>query len=112
MAEARDGQGTVGNSFAWSMPAVAGNPLLAAVTDINSKFLESAAIAHKEWAEFLHRRVKEDIAASQQLMKCQSLAGMQEIYSRYLRTAFDQYREQSEKAVERGTSITKELSLA
>src|SRR5262245_34186683 len=29
MAEARDGQRTGGNSLAWSMPPVAGNPLLA-----------------------------------------------------------------------------------
>src|SRR5882762_7992885 len=65
MAEVRDGPR--GNSFAWSMPPVAGNPLLTVVTDINGKLLESVASAQKDWAEFVHRRVKENIAASHQI---------------------------------------------
>src|SRR5258708_2169234 len=106
MTEARDGQRTGGNSFAWSMPQVAGNPLLAVVTDINGKLLESVASAQKDWAEFVHRRVKEDIAASRQLMNCQSLADIQQIYSQYFRSVVDQYREQSERVVQRGKSMT------
>jgi len=110
MAEARDGQRTGVNSFAWSMPPVAGNPLLAVMTDINGKLLESVANAQKDWAEFVHRRVKEDIAASHQLMNCQSLTDMQEIYSQYLRTVFAQCREHSERLVQRGKSMTEELA--
>ena len=97
MAEARDGQRIGANSFTRPIPLVAGNPLFAAVTDMNGKLLESVAGAQKDWAEFVHRRVKEDIAASQQLMSCQSLTDMQEVYSQYLRNMFEQYREQSEK---------------
>jgi hypothetical protein len=54
---------------------VAGNSLFAMVmvTDTNGKLLESMARVQKEWAEFVHRRVKEDIAASQQLMNCQTM---------------------------------------
>lgn len=105
MAEATDGQRAGGNSLIWAMPPVAGNPLFAVVTDINGKLLESVARVQKDWAEFVHRRVKEDIAASQQLMNCQSLADMQQIYSQYFQTAFEQYREQSERAVQRGKSV-------
>ena len=89
MAEARDGKGTVTNSFAWSIPLSVGNPLLAAATDFNSKLLETVAIAHKEWGEFVHQRISDYIATSRQLMKCQSFEGLQEIYSRYLHTAFE-----------------------
>jgi len=110
MAEARDGQRTGVNSFAWSMPPVAGNPLLAVMTDINGKLLESVANAQKDWAEFVLRRVKEDIAASHLLMKCQSLSNMQEIYSQYLRTVFAQCQEHSERLVQRGKSMTEELA--
>ena len=110
MAEARDGQRNGGNSFAWSMPPVAGNPLLAVMTDINGKLLESVANAQKDWAEFVHRRVKEDIAASHQLMNCQSLTDIQEIYSQYLRRVFAQCREHSERLVQRGKSMTEELA--
>ena len=110
MAEARDGQRIGANSFTRPMPLVAGNPLFAAVTDMNGKLLESVAGAQKDWAEFVHRRVKEDIAASQQLMSCQSLTDMQEVYSQYLRNMFEQYREQSERVVQRGKSMTEELA--
>lgn len=110
MAEARDGQRTSGNSFARSTPPVAGNPLFAVVTDINGRWLESIASAQKDWAEFVHRRVKEDIAASQRLLNCQSLADIQQIYSQYLRTAFDQYREQSDRVIQRGKSMREELT--
>lgn len=109
MTDARDGQRTGGNSYAW-MPPVAGNPLLAIMTDINSKWLEIVADAQKDWAEFVQRRVKEDIAASHQLMSCQSLTDMQEIYSQYLQTVFSQCREHSKRLVQRGKSITEELA--
>src|SRR5262245_66001618 len=76
MAEARNGQRTSGNSSAWAILPVAGNPLLAVAANINGKWLEHVASAQKDWAEFVHRRVKEDIAASRRLMNCQSLADM------------------------------------
>ena len=101
-----NGQRTGANLFEWPMLPVAGNPLFAVVTDINGKLLESAADAHKDWAEFMGRRLKEDIAASQRLMNCQSFTDMQQIYSQYWRTALEQYREQSERVVERAKSKT------
>jgi Phasin protein len=110
MIDARDGQRTGGNSLAWSMPPVAGNPVLAVMADINGKWLESVANAQKDWAEFVLRRVKEDIAASHRLMNCQSLTDMQEIYSQYLQTVFAQCREHSERLVQRGKSMTEELA--
>jgi hypothetical protein len=110
MTEARDGQRIDRNSFMWPMPPVAGTPLFAVVTDINGKWLESVARLQKDWAAFVHRRVKEDIAASQQLMSCQSLADMQQVYSQYFQTAFEQYREQSERAVQRGKSMAEAIT--
>jgi hypothetical protein len=77
---------------------------------VNGKLLEGAARVQKDWAEFVHRRVREDIAVSQRLMNCQSLADMQEIYSQYLQTAFEHYREQSERAVQRGKSTTEAIA--
>ena len=110
MAEARDGQRTAANSFTWPMPPGAGNPLFAVITDINSKLLQNVASLQKDWAEYVHRRVNEDIAASQRLMNCQSLTDMQDIYSGYLQTAFEQYRKQCEKVVESGKSMTEVLA--
>jgi hypothetical protein len=110
MAETRDALGAGTNSFNWSLRPVLSTPLLTVLADINGKLLESVASAQKDWAEFVHRRVKEDIAASQQLMSCKSLEDMQQVYSQYMRTAFEQYREQSERAVQRGKSTTDGLA--
>ena len=106
MSEARNGQRPGTNLLAWSMAPIAGNAFFAIVTDVNSKLLESVARAQKDWAEFVYQRVQEDIAASRRLSKCQSLADMRQIYSEYFQAAFEQYREQSERAIERGKSMT------
>ena len=111
MAEVRHEQRTSASSFAWPLPPMPpGNPLLAVATDINGKLFESAASAQKDWAEFVHRRVKENVGVAQRLLSCQSLADMQDVYSQYLRTAFEQYREQSEKVVHTGRSMTEGLA--
>ena len=58
----------------------------------------------------MHRRITEDVAASRQLMRCQSVAEMHQIYSQYFQTAFEQYQKQSEKVVERGESMAQHLA--
>ena len=111
MTEVRHEQRARANSFAWPMPSMLpGNPLLAVATDANGKLLESVASAQKEWVEFVHRRITENIAASQRLLSCKSLTDVQEVYSQYLLTAFEQYREQSEKVVQTGKSMTEGLA--
>lgn len=106
MGEARNAHSAGATLFTWPMPPVGGNPLVAVVTDINGKLLEGVASVQKDWAEFVHQRVQEDIAASRRLMNCQSLADMQQIYSQYLQTAFQQFRKESERALESGKSMT------
>ena len=113
MAEVRHEQrtDTGANSFAWPIPSMLpGNPLLAVATDANGKLLESVASAQKEWVEFVHRRIKENVAASQRLLSCKSLTEVQEVYSQYLLTAFEHYREQSEKVVQTGKSMTERFA--
>ena len=110
MAEVRHEQRGSVNSFAWPMPSMLpGNPLIAVATDVNGKLLESVASAQKEWVEFVHRRIKENVAASQRLLNCKSLTDVQEVYTQYLLTAFEHYREQSEKVVQTGKSMTEGL---
>jgi hypothetical protein len=79
-----------------------------AVSD--SVILESLARAQKEWVDFGHRRIKEDVAVSRQLMQCHSLADMHQVYSQYLTKAFGQYKEQSERVVQRGQSMAEHLA--
>ena len=60
--------------------------------------------------DFVHRRIKEDVAVSRQLMRCHSVAEMHQIYSQYFQTAVEQYQKQSEKVVERGESMAQHLA--
>jgi hypothetical protein len=46
--------------------------------------------AQKEWADFVTRRIREDVAVSQELVGCQSLADLQDVYCNYLRKAVDE----------------------
>jgi hypothetical protein len=95
--------------FPWAVPPFMGTTMMSLLTDINGKVLQDIASAQKEWADFVHRRINEDVAVSRQLISCQSLADMHEVYSRYLRIAFDQYQEQSQRAVRRARAARDEL---
>jgi Phasin protein len=99
-----------GNSIPWETPGAFSNPMLTILADdLNGTLLEAAATAQKEWAEFVQKRIREDVAVSRQLLNCHSLADMHQVYSRYFETALQQYQEQSEKAVQRGESIAQHL---
>src|SRR4051812_40294104 len=80
MTESRDASNAAANLFNWPLSPMLGAPLMTVLADINGKLLESAASAQKDWADFVHQRVKEDIATSQQLMSCKSLDDMQQVY--------------------------------
>jgi hypothetical protein len=98
------------NSFAWGVQPIPRAPMIAIVAEMNGTLLESAAMAQKEWADFVHRRIKEDVAVSRQLMQCHSFADMHQIYSQYFAKTFEQYQQQSAKVVQRGQSVAEHLT--
>ena len=73
-------------------------------------FLDALATAQKDWAKFVQRRITENVAVTRQLLGCQCLADAQEIYAQYLETAFHQYREQSQKSVQRSETMAQHLA--
>src|SRR5262245_16654822 len=97
-------------SPAWGLPASMSTPMLAILTDLHGTLLESVAKAQKDWADFMHRRIQEDVAVARELIGCQSLADMHEVYSQYLKTAFEQYQQQAETAVRQGQSMAQHLA--
>jgi vacuolar-type H+-ATPase subunit H len=112
MPQGKETQRSAINAF-FGVPGVTpvlGNPMMAILAEMNGTLLESVATAQKDWVNFVHQRLKEDIAASRQLMKCQSLAEMHQVYSEYLQTAFEQYQQQSERVVQRGESMAQHLA--
>ena len=99
---------SIAGMVAW--PPIMQNPMTTILAEMNGSFLESVATAQKDWMDFVHRRIKEDVAASRQLMRCQSLPEAHQIYAQYLETAFEQYQKQSEKVVQRGESMAQRLA--
>jgi hypothetical protein len=112
MPQSKESQRHAMNSFAGmvAMPAITQNPMMTILAEMNGSFLESVATAQKDWMDFVHRRIKEDVAVSRQLMRCQSIPEMHLIYSQYFQRAFEHYQKQSEKVVERGESMAQHLA--
>jgi hypothetical protein len=99
-----------GGLFASLMTPSLTNPMMTVFADMASRFLEGLVTAQKDWANFVQHRVREDAALARQLANSQSLAAMHQIYSQYLQTAFQQYREQTEKVVQRGEALAQHIA--
>jgi hypothetical protein len=111
MASSKESQRQPMNAFGMvAMPPIMQNPMMTIMAEMHGSFLESIATAQKDWMDFVHRRIKEDVAASRQLMRCASLAEMHEVYAEYFDTALDQYQKQSQKVVQRGESMAQHLA--
>jgi len=109
MAHSKQEAGQLPNSLV-GVPAAFKNPLFAIFTNINGTFLEGLATAQKDWADFMHRRIREDVAVARQLLNCHSLADLHQTYAQYLQTAFQQYQEQSERLTQRGQAIAQQAA--
>jgi hypothetical protein len=64
------------------------------MVDVNRTLLQQAMSVNKEWNDFLHRRVKDNVATSQALISASSTRDMVEIWSRYVQAAGEDCREQ------------------
>jgi len=112
MAQASESQRYGINAFPWMTSPFVGSPLVSLLADFNGKLLQSVAGVQNEWADFVNRRVREDVAVSQQLIGCQSFADMHDVNINYVRRAFDQYQEHSQRAGHRAQSTVDELETA
>lgn len=86
------------------------SPLAALFAEVGGTVLQTFATAQKEWAEFVDRRVREDIAAMRQLMQCQSPAELHRVYSDYVTKAIQQYQEQAAKISLRSQSLAEHIA--
>jgi hypothetical protein len=109
MAQAKDDRAQMANAFSFG-PAPFMNPMMTIFTDLSGVLVEGLATAHRDWANFVGRRIREDVVVTRHLMNCHSLADMHQVYSQYLQTAFQHYREQSEKLVRRSESVAQHLA--
>jgi hypothetical protein len=92
------------------MSPFVGAPFVSLFMDVNGQILRGLAGAQKEWADFFQRRVQEDIAVSQQLMRCQSPADVLDVCSAYLRRTSHEHEEHSSRAARKARAATEELA--
>jgi uncharacterized protein YgfB (UPF0149 family) len=92
------------------MQAAFNNPFLTILAEMSGTFFQGIATAQRDWADFVHRRINEDMAVGRQLMNCHSFAEMHQAYALFLQTAFKQYQEHSERLAQRGQAMAQHVA--
>jgi hypothetical protein len=87
-------------------------PAIAAMAEFNAKLLDAAAKLNAEWADFLGRRLQEDLALPQRLVACKSPDAAQQVYAEYWKTTFAQYQEEMGRLAKMGESFTQQTTSA
>jgi hypothetical protein len=67
-------------------------PVLAAMTELNGRFIEQMSRANNEWMGFVNRRLNEDMAASKRLLECKTVQDVFSAYSEFFQRAQQQYQ--------------------
>ena len=80
-------------------------PALTAMAQVNGKVYENLAAMNKSWAQFLNRRLKEDLGVASQLATCKSMQDVYGLYAEYLQTAMSDYRAEIEEMSKLGKTL-------
>jgi len=80
------------------------------MAEFNGQLCERAAAFNAEWAQFLARRLEEDIALPQRLTACKSPEEAQEIYVGFWTKALREYQEEFVRLAQMGQRVTREAA--
>jgi phasin protein len=80
-------------------------PTLTAMAEANTKLYESIAAANREWASFVNRRLKEDLAVPHQLAGCKNFHDLYAVYAQFFQNACSQYQSELEQMTKLGQSM-------
>ncbi len=67
-------------------------PVVEAMTEINSHWIDSFSKANVELIGFFGRRIEEDMAASRQFMSCRTVQDVMQAYTDFFQRAQQQYQ--------------------
>ena len=67
-------------------------PALAAMAEMNGRLYEYIAAVNKEWATFVDRCLKEELAVSQQFVQCRTTQDLYQVYAQFFQSTFAQYQ--------------------
>jgi len=80
-------------------------PALAAMAQMNGKVYDGIAAMNKNWAAFVNRRLKEDLAVPQQLAGCRTVQDMYGVCAEFFQTACADYQSELEQFAKLGKSL-------
>lgn len=80
-------------------------PAFTAMAKINGRLYESVAAINKEWTLIVNRRLKEDLAVSQQLAGCKTLMDVYKVYAQFFQNACSHYQSGFEVMTKLSSSI-------
>jgi hypothetical protein len=80
-------------------------PALAAMAQVNGKVYESLAEMNRSWADFLNRRLKEELGVPQQLAACKSVQEMYSVYAEFFNTAMADWQAELEQMSKLGRTL-------
>ena len=83
---------------------------LAPLRRMGSLWLEASADMGVELATFLADRIREDVRTQHEVLHCKDPSKLQEIQTRFLETAFEQYSAETGKMVERSQHPIEQLT--
>ena len=84
---------------------VMNRPALTAMAQVNGKVYENLAAMNKSWAQFLNRRLKEDLGVASQLATCKSMQDVYGLYAEYMQTAMSDYRAEIDEMSKLGKTL-------
>jgi len=67
-------------------------PAFTAIAEANTRLYESIAAANSEWASYVSRRLKDDLAMPQQLAECRTMQDLFRVYTQFFQNACSQYQ--------------------
>jgi len=80
-------------------------PALAAMAQVNGRFYDGIAALNKNWAAFVNRRLKVDLAVPQQLATCKTVQEMYGVYADFFQTAYADYQSEFEQITKLSKSL-------
>ena len=79
-------------------------PALAAMAEMNSHVYEYIAAVNEEWATFVNRCLKEDIAVSRRFAQCRTTQDLYQAYTAFFQSTLAQYQSGFEQISSAGPS--------
>lgn len=73
---------------------------LGSLSWLGAKWLENLGDVGAEWLSFVAARVREDVKTQHELLHAKTIGEVQHIQAQFLRTAMDDYRQETGKIVE------------